>query len=135
MGDGLAGDPRGQQVVGVVREVVGDQYVEQVGVAGQVRPRQDDQLALAGSGGERSGPDEVVGVTGEHRRGDEDRRRAARHRSGEDLAGGAGVATDEAAEEVLVGGHGTTLTPAADGALTAADVASDEASDAAPVRP
>lgn len=115
----------------MVGEVVADQDVEQVGVAAQVRLREDHQLTLAGVGGELAGAGEVADVAGEHRRGDEDGRRVGRRGPGEELAGGAGVTADEAVEEGLVGGHVTTLDVGADGALTTAD----DASDVTPERP
>lgn len=119
LGDGLAGDPRGQQVVGVVREVVADQDVEQAGITLQMGLRERHELTLAGSRGQFVGAGERPGVTGEHRRGDEDGRGVRRRGQGEDLAGGAGVPADEAVEEEgLVGGHRTTVDVGADGALT-----------------
>jgi hypothetical protein len=119
-GRGLAGDPRRQQVVGVVREVVADQDVEQVGVALQVGLGQDHELALAGADGQLDGAGEVAGVAGEHRRGHEDGRRVRRRSQGEDLGRGTRVTADEAVEEDgLIGGHNTTVDRSADGALTA----------------
>jgi hypothetical protein len=118
-GDGLAGDPRRQQVVWVVREVVADQDVEQGCVALEVGLREHHELTLTGSGGQLDGASEVAGVAGEHRRGDEDGRRVRRRGQGEDLAGGTRVTADEVVEEEgLIDGHGTTVDVGADGALT-----------------
>ena len=88
----------------------------------QVRLGEHHELALAGAGGERGRAVEVVLVSGEHRRGDEERSRGRGRGSREDLVGGERVATDEAVQERgLVSGHGTTVRAGADDALTAAD--------------
>jgi hypothetical protein len=106
-------------VVGVVREVVADQDVEQGGVALQVGLGQDYELALAGADGQLYGASEVAGVAGEHRRGDEDGRRVRLWSQGEDLGRGTRVTADEAVEEDgLIGGHNTTVDRSADGRLT-----------------
>jgi hypothetical protein len=119
-GDALAGDPRRQQVIWVVREVVADQHVEQGGVALQMGLGEHHELPLTGAGGQVGRTGEVASVAGEHRRGDEDGRRVRRRGKGEDLARGARVAADEAEEEGgLFGGHETTVDESADGALTA----------------
>jgi hypothetical protein len=118
-GNGLVGDPRRQQVVGVVREVVADQDVEQVGIALQEGLREHHELALAGSRGHFVGASERAGVTDEHRRGDQDGRGVRSRGEGEDLVGGARVTTDEAVEEEgRIGGHRTTVDVGADDRLT-----------------
>jgi hypothetical protein len=119
-GDALSGDPRRQQMVGVVGEVVADQHVEQGGVALQMGLGEDDQLPLTGAGGQVGRTGEVASVTGEHRRGDEDGSRGRGRSQGEDLARGARVAADEAVQEGdLFGGHVTRVGEPPDGVLTA----------------
>jgi hypothetical protein len=116
----MAGDPGGQQVVGVLGEVLAHEDVEEVGVALQVGVRQYDELPLANADGDLGGAAEVVGVAGEHRCGDEDGGRVRGPGPGEHLGDGVGVATDEAVEEAgLVNWHTTTVAPGADDALTA----------------
>ena len=85
-------NPRGQEVVGVRREVVADQRVEPLAGLG---PREGDHLAVAAGGGEAGRP--VQGAAG-----------AAQD------AGGDQDADREAAEV-----HGRTVPGRADGALTA----------------
>ena len=101
-------------------EVVADEDVEQVGVATQVGVGEDHQLALPGPGGDLHRAVEVVGVAGDHRRGDEERGRVRGLGLRQHLGGRVLVATDEAVEEEgLVNWHRKTVARGADGALTA----------------
>ncbi len=107
-------------MVGVVREVVADEDVEQGAVAAEVDPGEDDEVAFAGVDGEVGGPVETAGVAGEHCRGDEHGRAVAGRGEGEHLGLGGGVAADGPEEEgAVVGGHATTMGPGADDPLTA----------------
>ncbi len=54
----LSCDPGGEDVVGMVGEVVADQGVEQVGVVVQVSGGKGDELPIPGRGGARCGPGE-----------------------------------------------------------------------------
>jgi hypothetical protein len=116
---GTAGDPGGQKVVGVFREVVADEDVEQVEVAAHVGLGEHDQLTFAGADSEAHGAREVLDVAGEHRGGDEDGGGARAVDACEHLRGRVGVATDEAVEEGgRVNRHRTTVALGADDALT-----------------
>ena len=106
-------------MVRVLREVVADEYVEQVGVAVKVGVGEHDQLALSRAGGQRGGTGEVVLVAGEHGRSDEDGGRLGGCGLGQYGGGGVGVATDEAVEEDGLGiGHRTKVSRGADDTLT-----------------
>jgi hypothetical protein len=104
----------------VLGEVVAHEHVEQVAETAQVRVSEDDQLAFAAGGGQRGGAVEMEVVPGEKGGRDQDRRGVGGRGQVEDFVGRAGVAADEAVEEGgLVNGHRRTVSPGADGTLTA----------------
>jgi hypothetical protein len=114
-----AGDPRGQQVVGVLDKVVSDEHVEEFGVAAQVSGGEHDELSFSRSRREAGGALEQGRVSREERGGDEQRSGGRGRGSSDDLVGGAGVASDEAVQERgFVCGHETKVRPGPDGVLT-----------------
>jgi hypothetical protein len=116
----LGGDPGGEDVVGVVREVVADQSIEQICVVVEVSGGDRDELAVPGGGGVLGSPGKKPGgFVGHQSRGHEQAGRVVRAGSFEDLGRGCLVATDQPAKQNLgVCGHGLTVFAGADDALT-----------------
>ncbi|WP_158221203.1 hypothetical protein [Kineosporia sp. R_H_3] len=104
----------------MVGEVVPDERVEQVAVAGDGRGGDRHELSVPRGRRVGGGPGEqVVRVRRHEGGGDEDRGGPVGLGADQDGTPRRGVAADEAVEEVLrVVGHGSRLGRGADGALT-----------------
>ncbi len=115
-------------MVGVLGEVLTHQDVEQVGVAAEVSLRERDQLAVTGRTRLGARPMEM-GLIERYQGGDDEQGGiGARGCRGHRLVTGRRVTGDQPSDEVrglagLRGGgeHGSTISPGADGALTATD--------------
>ena len=116
-----AGDPRREQVVGVVGEVVPDQSVEQVAPVLQLGLGQDNQVSVSNGDCTCPGPVEVGVVLRDQCRGDQDGRVIDHRGQREHLVGGVRIATDQAEEEGIgfgaLVGHVVTFPQGADAAL------------------
>lgn len=103
----------------MLREVVADEHVEQIGVPAEVRHSQGDQLAVPGHGGVGGGSAEVFRFSGQQGGGYEQRWRSGLSGTLEDFGRCVGVATDQAVEKGgVVVWHTQTVNLDADGALT-----------------
>ena len=114
-------DPRDEDAVGVVREVVAGEGVDELAVVDEVSRRDGDELAVARRDGELPGAHhEVAAVGGEERGGDQDHRVVAGARLLHDPGDRGRVADDELVDQLLgVGcGHGDIVGGGADTALT-----------------
>jgi hypothetical protein len=99
----LSGDPRREDVAGVIGEVISDERVEAVVLTGDVCGGDDDELSVTGGHGTVAGaPEEVVGFVGQQSGGDEKDRAAVGRSPPPDLVGGAVLAADELADQGLV---------------------------------
>jgi hypothetical protein len=100
-------------------EMVSDEYVEQVGVAAQVRLRQCDQLSVTGRGRVLGSSSQDVEVGREQGSGHQKRRRGRVFGAFENLGGRVGMVPDQSVDEGCdVIGHTCTVGFAADGTLT-----------------
>jgi hypothetical protein len=101
----LGCDPRGEDVVGVVGQVVADQGVEQVGVVVQERRGDGDELPIPGRDGVLGCPGEkprrLGGLVGDQRSSHQQRWGVVRPRPIKDLAGGRGISADQPEEQAL----------------------------------
>ncbi len=110
------GEPRGHDVIGVLDEVVADQCVEPLVIAGEMRRGECDHLP--GSAGRRplGGAAQQPTVTGAHRDGHEDVDVPARRRSGQGRVGRCVRQGEHLAQFVV--DHPSSVTPVTDDGLT-----------------
>ena len=115
-----SGDPRDEDAVGVVDEVVPRERVHEVALAGEVGGGDRHELTVASCRRYPPGPHhEVIAVGGEKGRGHEGGRVVAGPRGIDDLGDGGGVTDHESVDQLRAGGgHGGIVEGSADTALT-----------------